>query len=77
MRDVARRLTTRGLRRALSGVADELAILRRHRAAVSKARTLSLPGDLRVQLGSGGQPTSPSSPGAIGFARTSFTSEPR
>ena len=56
MRDVAKRLTTRGLRRALSGVAEELALLRRHRAAIRKSRTLSLSGDLRVQLGSGGQP---------------------
>ena len=49
-------LTTRGVRRALNALWEELKLVPRHRAAVRKARRHRQHGELRLQLGSGSQP---------------------
>jgi predicted SAM-dependent methyltransferase len=56
MRGLVSKSTTRGLRRALNMVGTELRLAQRHWAGVRRARTLADATDLRLHLGSGGQP---------------------
>jgi predicted SAM-dependent methyltransferase len=49
-------LTSRGVRRALNALWEELKLVPRHRAAVRKARRHNHHGEIKLQLGSGSQP---------------------
>jgi predicted SAM-dependent methyltransferase len=51
-----KRHTTFGFRRAVNALVDETRAMRQHRRGLRKARTLRLPADARLQLGSGRQP---------------------
>ena len=56
IRSLVRRYASRGLREALRHVRAEAAINRRHRRGIREAARYASARDLRLQLGSGGQP---------------------
>ena len=56
LKSIARRYVPRGVRQALAQVKAEAAIARRHQRGVREAQSYASQRDLRIQLGSGGQP---------------------
>jgi predicted SAM-dependent methyltransferase len=56
IKSLVRRYASRGLREALRNVRAEAAINRRHRRGIREAARYASARDLRIQLGSGGQP---------------------